>query len=143
LLALLANKPATGENVVQARSSGNGRLQPRLTFMDANWLARDIAVLNDADGDGVGDDPAYLVLVNHKTNQRNKVHARLVSSGKGLKRIDFLGAKWEARRLTGVGDISGNLAEEVGTLAKRRADGRVTVQSKDFADGTVSLRFSP
>jgi hypothetical protein len=42
-----------------------------------------------------------------------------------------------------VDDISGNLAEEVGTLATRRADGTVNILVKDYADGTTSVKASP
>jgi hypothetical protein len=143
LLAVLANKASTGANVVQARNFNTGKLQRNSSFQNSNWLARDVAILRDSNGDGNRNDPAYLVLHNHKGTGRNKVQARGVSDGQRLKNITMLGTNWAGSRVTGVGDISGNLVEEVGVLADKRTDGTVAIQLKDYEDRTTTATIFP
>ena len=143
LLAVLANKAKTGDNVVQARKLNNGSLQPTITFLDSGSLARDLAVLKDSNGDGTASDPAYLVLGNEQETGRNKVQARRVNNGKWLKNINMIGTNWDARRVMSADDISGNLIEEVGVLAKKRTGSKVVIEVKDFADETTTERVSP
>ncbi len=142
LLAVLANKAQNGANVVQARKLNNGSLQPSITFLDANSVARDLAILKDSNGDGTASDPAYLVLATDQETGRNKVQARRVSNGKWLKNINMIGTKWDATRVMSADDISGNLIEEVGVLAKKD-NGKVVIEVKDFADETTTERVSP
>jgi cyclophilin family peptidyl-prolyl cis-trans isomerase len=143
LLAVLGNNKNNGQNVVQARALKNGTLQPNVTFLNDAWLARDLAVLTDTNSDGDAKDPSYLVLGNHKNTGGNRVQTRRVSNGNFIRNVAVNGPKWEAYRLMRVDDISGNLAEEVGTLATRRADGTVNILVKDYADGTTSVKASP
>ena len=143
LLAVLANKEATGANVVQARKLSNGSVQRDTSFLGSNWLARDVAILRDSNSDGTSNDPAYLVLGNHQGTERNKVQVRRVNDGSRLTNISMVGTNWEAKRVTGTGDISGNLVEEVGALAQKRTDGTVAIQLKDFAAHTTTATIFP
>lgn len=143
LLAVLATKPATGAIVVQARKLSNGAKQRDTSFFNANKLARDVAILLDSNGDGTANDPAYLILANDISTGKNKVQARRVSDGQRLKNITMVGANWEAKRVTGTDDISGNRFGEVGALAKKRTDGKVTIQLKDFDDRTITPTILP
>ena len=143
LLAVLANKAATGANVVQARRLSDGNVQRNTSFFDSSWLARDVSILMDSDGDGNANDPAYLVLANHPDTGRNKVQSRRVSDGARLKKITMLGTNWDGRRVTSVDDISGNLREEVGVLAEKKTDGTIAIQLKDYADRTTTATIFP
>jgi hypothetical protein len=143
LLAVLANKSATGANVVQARKLSNGALQRDTTFQNSSWLARDLSILRDSDGDGTQTDPAYLVLTTHKETSRNKVQARRVRDGQRLKNITMLGTNWDGARVTGAGDISGNQREEVGVLAEKKSDGTAVIQLKDYADRSTTATIFP
>lgn len=143
LLAVLANKAATGANVVQARQLSDGVIQRNTSFFNANWLARDVAILLDSDGDGNANDPAYLVLANDPETGRNKVQTRRVSDGSRLQNVAMLGTNWNGQRITGTGDISGNLREEVGVLGEKTSDGRVAIQLKDYADRTTTATIFP
>lgn len=143
LLAVLGNNKKNGNNVVQARALENGTLQPNVKFLNTKWLVRDLAVLTDTNGDGNAKDPSYLVLGNQKNTGGNRVQTRRVSNGNFIKNVAVNGPKWEADRVTSVGDISGNLAEEVGTLAKNRDNGNVNILVKDYADGTTTVKVVP
>jgi cyclophilin family peptidyl-prolyl cis-trans isomerase len=143
LLAVLANKAATGANVVQARKFSNGSVQRDTSFFNAGWLARDVSVVTDSDGDGNPNDPAYLVLANHLETGRNKVQARRANDGARLQNITMLGTNWEGMRVTGTGDISGNLREEVGVLAAKKTDGTVAIQLKDYEDRSTTATIFP
>lgn len=143
LLAVLANKAATGANVIQARRFSDGGVQRDTSFFDASWIARDLAVLRDADGDGNANDPAYLVLANQPETGRNKVQARRVSDGARIRNVTMLGTNWDGWRVMRTGDISGNLVEEIGVLADKNTDGTVAIQLKDFADRTTTATILP
>ena len=143
LLAVLASKPATGANVVQARKLSNGSVQRDTSFFNASWRARDVAIATDSNGDGTANDPAYLVLANHTETGRNKVQSRRVDDGTRLQNITMLGTNWDGSRVTGTGDISGNLYEEVGVLAEKKTDGTVAIQLKDYDDRTTTATIFP
>ncbi len=143
LLAVLANKAATGANIVQARRFSTGTVQRNTSFFNANWVARDVAILLDSDGDGNANDPAYLVLANHQETGRNKVQVRRVSDGTRLQNVTMLGTNWDSQRVTGTGDISGNLREEVGVLAAKKTDGTIAIQLKDYEDRTTTATIFP
>jgi hypothetical protein len=143
LLAVLANKATTGANVIQARRLSDGNIQRDTSFFDTSWLARDVAILTDSDGNGNKNDPAYLVLASHPETGRNKVQARRVGDGERLRNITMLGANWEGKRVTGSGDISGNLFEELGVLAEKSTDGTIAIQLKDFDDRTTTATIFP
>jgi hypothetical protein len=143
LLAVLGIKPSTGANVVQARKLSNGGKQRDTSFFNANKITRDVAVLLDSNGDGNANDPAYLVLANDIASGKNKIQARRVSDGVRLGNVTMVGTNWEAKRVMRSGDISGNLIEEVGALAKKRTDGKISIQLKDFDDRTISATIFP
>lgn len=143
LLAVLANKPATGANMVQARRLNKGSLHRDTSFWSPGWEARDIGILLDADGNGVADDPAYLVLAHHRATNRNKVQIRRVSDGMKIKKINMQGKDWSAWRVTSSGDISGNLYEEVGSLSENISDGTLSIKLKDYDDRTTTATISP
>ena len=143
LIAVLGNNKNNGNNVVQARALKNGTLQPNVTFLNTDWLVRDLAVLTDTNSDGNAKDPSYLVLGNQKNTGGNRVQTRRVSNGNFIRNVAVNGPKWEAYRLMRVDDISGNLAEEVGTLATKRDNGNINVLVKDYADGTTTVKVVP
>jgi hypothetical protein len=143
LLVVLANKATTGANLVQARKLSNGSVQRDTSFFNANWLARDVAILLDSNGVGGLTDPAYLVLANHAETGRNKVQVRRVSDGEKLKKITMLGTNWDGQRIAVTADISGNLLEEVGVLAEKKTDDTVAIQLKDYEDRTTTATIFP
>ena len=143
LIAVLGHNRNNGKNVAQARALKNGTLQPNVTFLNTDWVVRDLAILADTNGDGDAKDPSYLVLGNQQNTGGNRVQTRRVSNGNFIKNVAVNGPKWEAYRLMRIDDISGNLAEEVGTLAKERDDGTVNILVKDYADGTTTVKATP
>jgi len=143
LLAVLAHKASTGMNVVQARRLSDGVVQRDTGAWDASWVAQDLAIVNDANGDGNSNDPAYLVLAFNPDNVSNKVQALRVSDGAQLKNVPVLGSNWRATRVTGSGDLSGNLHEEVGVLGERRIDGLLLIHMVDYEDRTNTAVIFP
>ena len=129
--------------MVQTRKLSDGSLQRDTSFFNANWLARDVSIVTDSDGNGTANDPAYLVLANHLETGRNKVQSRRANDGARLQTITMLGTNWGGRRVTGSGDISGNLFEEVGVLAEKNTDATIAIQLKDFDDRTTTATIFP
>jgi len=69
-------------------------------FNTADWLAYDMAVLNDSNGDGVTDDPAIAVLGYKTSTGRNTLLIKRVSDGATLGNWNVFNANWTPRRLT-------------------------------------------
>jgi hypothetical protein len=143
LLAVLANKVATGTNMVQARQLSDGMVQRETTFFNSSLVARDVAILPDLNGDGNTNDAVYLVLSTHPDTGRNKVQTRRVSDAVRYKNITIFGTKWDIQRVTGSADMSGNLWGEVGVLAEKRTDGTLAIQLKDWSDRITTAKIYP
>lgn len=143
LLSVLATNPSSRSIVVQSRFVDNGDLQRNTFFLNTAWVPRDIAVLNDLNGDAINDDPALLVLANNPNTDNNVVQARRVSTGQTLKNIFFLNTAWRADRATTLPDISGNLIEEIGIWAENPSNGNAVIQLKDYATGATTDNIFP
>ena len=143
ILAVLARKEKTGSTVVQARWLVNGTLQRNTFFFNPGWVARDLAILPDSNGDGKAYDAAYVVLASHPQTGRNKAEVRRASDGARLKRMSMVGAKWEVQRLAVSDDIGGDMREEIGVLAKNPTDEMVAIQFKDYGDSRTAITIFP
>jgi hypothetical protein len=50
---------------------------------------------------------------------------------------------WQARRIFGSDDISGNLVEELGVLGNRISDGKARIELQDFDTGAITGNIFP
>ena len=69
-------------------------------FPTSKWLAYDMAVLNDANGDGVADDPAVAALGYETATGRNILRVKRLSDGKLVGNWNAFTTEWTPRRLT-------------------------------------------
>jgi hypothetical protein len=69
-------------------------------FPTAKWVAYDMAVLNDADGDGVADDPAVAALGYETATGRNILRVKRLRDGKLIGNWSAFNVRWTPRRLT-------------------------------------------
>jgi hypothetical protein len=142
LLAVLAEKNSSKEIRVQARLLSDGSLQRTKTFLNDQWRGLDLAILTDTDGNGVGDDASYMVLAVNPGNGLKRVQVR-GTSGALVKNLLVMNDLWQARRIFGSDDISGNLFEELGVLGNRISDGKARIELQDFDTGAITGNIFP
>jgi hypothetical protein len=79
-----------------------------------------------------------------------------VNPGSGLNRVQVRGTggtlvknllvmndQWQARRILGSDDISGNLFEEIGTLGNRISDDKARLELTDFDTEAITGNIFP
>ena len=143
LLSVLAVNAGTGKTLVQARLLSDGSLHRNTVFLNTAWHGRDLAILEDTDGDAGSTDPSYLVLAVNPGTGKNVVQARGVSDGALEKNIFFLNTNWASLRVAGSEDISGNSIEDVGALARNPTTDNVVIQLKDYATVATTGNIFP
>jgi hypothetical protein len=141
LLAVLAEKNSSKEIRVQARVLSDGSLQ-RKTFLSAPWRGRDLAILKDTNGDSVFNDASYMVLAVNPGSGLNRVQVR-GTGGTLVKNLLVMNDQWQARRILGSDDISGNLVEELGVLGNRISDGKARLELTDFDTEAITGNIFP
>ncbi|MDH3510592.1 MAG: peptidylprolyl isomerase [Gammaproteobacteria bacterium] len=142
LLAVLAEKNSSKEIRVQARLLSDGSLQRTKTYLNDQWRGLDLAILKDTDGNGVRDDASYMVLAVNPGNGLKRVQVR-GTSGALVKNVLVMNDLWQARRILGSDDISGNLVEELGVLGNRISDGKARIELQDFDTGAITGNIFP
>ena len=143
LLAVLATNKNDAAIRVESRRLNKGTKVITTKFFGSSWFARDIAILEDTDGNGNPNDPSIMVLAENLNDNKNKVQIRLASDGSQQKNILMQGASQNARRLTNVDDISGNQHEEVGSLAVNPNDGSESILLVDYDDTDDKTKINP
>jgi hypothetical protein len=65
------------------------------------------------------------------------------TSGALVKNVLVMNDLWQARRIFGSDDISGNLVEELGVLGNRISDGKARIELQDFDTGAITGNIFP
>jgi hypothetical protein len=117
IIAVLAQSRKTGEAQVQVRAASDGaKLRSNLKFFSSNYAVVDVAILDDTNGDGVGDDPSVAVLAEKTTSGRQAVILRSLQTGKQLGNWTITQADHELVAIAGVGMIGGESRISVLTI---------------------------
>jgi hypothetical protein len=164
-IGVLGLNPAQGsqkQTTLQVRRLSDGSLLREVYYNNNNWtpLAAGavqrpgqsplLAVLAEknsskeirTDGNGVGDDAAYMVLAVNPGNGLKRVQVR-GTSGALVKNLLVMNDLWQARRILGSDDINGNLFEEIGVLGNRISDGKARIELQDFDSGAIIGNIFP
>ena len=141
-LSVLTRDTVTGRSFVRALNMGTGEKRNR--FVAGSRLKPiDIALINDSDGSGPLDDPAYAILAEKVADGKSIVRTRRVVDNKRLDDVVMLDSKWNAESIAIGSDISGNGAEELISLGKRVAKDRLIIMIKDQETGTKTGAVYP
>ena len=136
-VAILADKIGDGSHKAEIRFADTGAKIKTISFLSRSWDVIDIAVLDDADGDGVSNDPAIAVLAFNPDKPHKKqiiVQLRRITDGTTLKNIFFLTSNWDPIALEAVNRPGENPLLSV--LAKHKTTGENMVQSRLLTDGS-------
>jgi hypothetical protein len=136
-IAVLAVNRKTGESQVQVRAASDGaKLRSNLNFFSSSYAVIDVAVLDDTNGDGVGDDPSVAVLAEKATSGRQAVILRSLQTGKQLGNWTITQEEQELIALAGVSMIGGESTLSV--LAVDTGKSSAKIVALRVADGSLS-----
>jgi hypothetical protein len=121
-LAVLATRRSDGEEVVEIRNAF-GLANRRFLRYGSNFQVLDIAVVDDADGNGV---PEIAATGGRFSNNRYLVQIRN-AAGPPQPQSFYLPNGHVPRRVTSVADADGNGTPEVAVLLSRNGDGLTRV----------------
>ncbi len=148
-IALLAFRPDNGQIKVQIRSVADGSLlrSSNLGFFNSGWDARDIAVLNDLNGDGTTGDIGIAVLAVDKTTGRNEVEVLPLDSMDFVPvfKERFFNPDWTPVAVEAY-VAPGGSESLLSVMAKNNTTGKTVLQSRRFSDGvriTNVFAFGP
>lgn len=111
-----------------------------LSYLNPDWEGAAIATIGDSNGDGTADDPAVSMLAVNRTSDKIRVETRSLATGVFLGSIQFLNENWRAIDVVIVDDLNGDGDSSdtaIAVLAERISDGRILLQLRDFATGTL------
>ena len=143
LIGVIAENAANGKRILQARVAGTGTLDRNIKFLGSAWHYLDVTVNPDANGDGIFDDPLWLVLAVRLSDQVIRVQSRFVGDGAFDTNIVILNTNWKGLRLDMAPDISGNMAPELVIVAVRRANSIRRIHIKDFETRDTTINIAP
>jgi hypothetical protein len=126
-IAALGQSNVTGQIKVQVRDAVSGALITKIGFLSSEWTALSLAVMDDANGDGISDDPALAVVARKNDLSRNVLAVRSMTDGSLL-------GKWSAHKPTW------NITAAVGA---QQADGQalVAMVGTDPARGISRIEY--
>jgi hypothetical protein len=139
-VATLSTRNSDGRTVVGV-ANANGALNRHSVYFKPNFTAVDLAIVNDADGDGI---PEIAVLSSRNSDGRAAVEIRNAAG------VPNPVTRWLARGYTplavaAAADADGNSVPEVAALSSRDSDGRIAVDVSNAAGdaGLNRIFYSP
>ena len=143
LIGVIAEKPDDGRRVLQSRVAGSGAFDKNIKVLGSAWDYQDVSVIYDADGNGVPNDPVWVVLATRPSDNVIRVQSRFVSDGSFDDNLVILNENWESFRLDGAPDMGGGPGHELVITAIRRADGQRRIHVKDYNSGATTINIAP
>ncbi len=138
-IAVLATRDSDGRIVVATQNAA-GAEDPHAVWFAANHSPVALAVVDDADGNGVAE---LAVLSRRDSDGRGLVEIKNAFGPTNTHAI-WAGSGYSPHDLEVVPDADGNGTQEVAVLASRNSDGRIVVEVKNAAGATLpnSLWFA-
>ncbi len=143
VVAVLAAKSGgSGEIIVQSRRAGDGTVARNTYFFGAGWIAQDLSLVADPDGNASSSDAAFAVLASAPATGARQVEVRDAASGSLKKNLSILNASWRMIAGADVLSVNGNTRPEVGVLAENPVTGKLLVQLRDYGSAALVKNVS-
>lgn len=146
-VAVLTDHDTYHRIYVETRRLDTGASLGKIKFLNAQWRAVDIAVIDDTNGDGLTDDTSIAVLSQRIADGRIRVEIRDLTTGALLRNIIYLNRTFIPIAI-GVVDRTpqvqmGTISPLLGVLAENPTDGRRLLQSRFVSSGSLdqNIRF--
>lgn len=138
VVAVLAAKSGgSGEIIVQSRRADDSTVAKNTYFFDAGWIAQDLSVVADPDGNAASSDAAFAVLASSPATGARQVEVRNAATGSLKKNLSILNANWRVIAGADVLSVNGNTRPEVGVLAENPVTGKMIVQLRDYGSAAL------
>lgn len=138
-IALLTDNKTTEKIRVETRRITDKAFLSSIQFLNENWRAIDVVVVDDLNGDGNTGDSAIGVLAERVSDGRIQLQLRNFSNGALISNVVYLNARWSAVAAAVVDRSSmapaGTLPPLIGVIAENPSNGRRTMQSRVAGSG--------
>jgi len=138
-IAVLADNLYTGKITVQVRDGASGSLVSNVAFLSLAWRAHQLLSVSDLDN-RPGDELGVLAT---DADGRIAVMVRDASTGDFIRNVRFLSTNWEPVRAVAMSDFSGNGADEIGVLARRKDNGMLIIMIRDASSNSFISNVYP
>jgi len=133
-------------NNVNLLSGADASILNQTEYFSSLWTLASLGTLQDGNSDGVGDDPAIVVLADNIETRQHKIQIRDAMSGQQIgANIGFLSSEFSVIDLAVIPDINGDGVSDdpaVAVLGVKLSNGRPTVEVKRLSDGSKLGRWS-
>ena len=137
----VAKNAENGRIQVKVRDAVSGsRIGNNITFFSSQWLPLAIAVLEDADGNGVANDPAAAVLAQRTGSGKFTLEVRRLNDGTKIARYNFFNQNWTPKGVVAYSPAGGTPSAAV--LATDNNNNQSRVQVRRLSDGNKQLLFA-
>jgi hypothetical protein len=134
-LGVLVRNTVTGKSKIRSIHIGDGTILQN-SHVAGSWLeVQDLSVQRDYNGDGVANDPAYVVLGKNAGNEKPKVRLIDVLSRERLGDLRVLTNNWDAQSIAVSADLSGDNREDLLTIATRKDNEKLIINVKELDSG--------
>lgn len=144
-VAMLVENKTTQKIRVETRRLGTGAFLGSIQFLNENWRALDVIVVDDLNGDGISNDTAVAVLAERLSDGRIQVQSRNFVGGSLISNVVYLNARWSAVAAAVVDRSAmvpaGTLPPLIGVIAENPLDGRRLMQSRVAGVGTFDRKI--
>ena len=146
-VAVLTDHDTYHRIYLETRRLDTGVSLGKIKFLNAQWRAVDVAVIDDTNGDGDTSDTSIAVLSQRISDGRIRVEIRDLATGNLVRNIIYLNRTFTPVAI-GVVDRSpqiqmGTISPLLGVLAENQTDGRRLLQSRFVSTGALdqNIRF--
>lgn len=126
------------EQYAQLHSGANGDNYGSLNFLNPDWQGVAVDMIDDANGDGVTDDPAAAMLLTEPVTGKVLVHVRDATTGATVNKISFLNSNWAPVDVVVFNDTNGDgnaNDASIGVMAVEKATGKILIQVRNLSNG--------
>lgn len=127
-LAVLATNITTGEIAVQIRDALAGTFVRNVFFLNSDWTPLQMQVLNEEIDTNPGPEIAVLAV---SSAGQIAVMIKDAATNNFIGNLFFLNDNWEPLQAVVIPDRNGNLADEVGLVAKNIETGKLVIMVRD------------
>lgn len=138
-VAVLTDNKTTQKIRVETRRVSDKAFLGSIQFLNENWRALDVVIVDDLNGDGNSNDSAIAVLAERISDGRIQLQLRDFDDGSLISNVIYLNARWSAVAAAVVDRSAiapvGTLPPLIGVLAENPTNGKRIMQSRVASSG--------
>ncbi|MEJ2137865.1 MAG: DUF1800 domain-containing protein [Gammaproteobacteria bacterium] len=142
--ALVKGKDDGKARILSVRIA-DGEALPAIELATGWWQpdALDLSVQRDGDGDGMANDPAYVILVKNQPNGEQSLILKDVGSGSFLGSRQVIDGSWQSESLSVAADLGGDDKEYAFIIASGDSSEELLVNVRELESGNQVANLRP